>query len=121
MTITPRTVLTKIRSAGDFYAIVIENDLEGQTLTGAPTTRLLSWASGEDRSSHFPDMAPAYAEVSVAGAMRRCIRFWLGAAVGTAQAPGLYAIEAIFETDEGRKPAGVDARGNLPQLIVSDV
>jgi len=92
--------LTKVRSAGDRYAISLEPDLSGeQELTAtAPTVRVLSWASAEDRSADFPGMDPEYGTVEVAGETERCIRFWLPSAVGDAQAPGRYAIEALFET-----------------------
>lgn len=48
----------------------------------------------------------------------RVIRFWLGPAQDAAQPEGRYSVEAIFETAEGRKPAGKDRRGGLPPLQV---
>ncbi len=121
MTLTPRSLLRKIRTAGDYYAISLEADLEGQALNGPPTVRILDWRTAEDMSADFPDLDPSYQELSVGGETQRCIRFWLAPAIAAAQPPGRYAVEALFETTEGRKPAGVDRRGNLPQLIVSDV
>ena len=122
MSLTPRRTLTKIRTAGDFYAVVLEHDLaQGQTLSGTPTVRILDHETGTDMSADFPTMAPDYALITVDGEDKRCIRFWLGKAEATAQPPGRYAVEALFETAEGRKPAGVDTEGRLPMLIVRNL
>ncbi len=121
MTLTPRSILRKIRTAGDHYAISLEADLEDQTTTGTPSVRILDWRTAEDMSDDFESLDPSYEDLTVSGETHRCIRFWLAPAESDLQPPGRYAIEALFETVEGRQPAGVDRRGNLPQLIVSDV